>query len=210
MGSVAAEVVRRSPCPVLTVPSAAARSTPGPHAPVLVPVDFSDANREALAAARLFAARFDAPVELLHVAGEPVSYADAYADAHASAPANAPRVASGHEVGSGTRSYPGPRLRRFDGEVSGEPASRYHLREGRPEDEIAAVARRIGAGRIGAGRIVMATRGRTGWTRVRLGSVTERTLRRARCPVLSLRPEPTARVDDPGDGRVRVSADDPV
>jgi len=184
MGSVAAEVVRSAPCPVLTVPSAAARSTPGPYAPILVPVDFSDANREALAAAHLFAARFDAPVELLHVADEPVTYADAYANAHADAHASAPGLASGHEVRTGTRNNPVPRLRRFDRDAGTAPASRYHLREGRPEYEIAAVARRIGAGLI-----VMATHGRTGWARVRLGSVTEQTLRRARCPVLSLRPE---------------------
>jgi nucleotide-binding universal stress UspA family protein len=186
---------------VLTVPSAAVHSTPGSHAPILVPVDFSDANREALAAAHLFAARFDAPVELLHVADDPVTYADAYANAHADAYANAhadayanahtsaPGLASGHEVDIGTRNNPLPRLRRFDRDVGSVPASRYHLREGRPGYEIAAVARRIGAGLI-----VMATHGRTGWTRVRLGSVTEQTLRRARCPVLSLGPEATRAV----------------
>ncbi|MBW2240680.1 MAG: universal stress protein [Deltaproteobacteria bacterium] len=57
---------------------------------------------------------------------------------------------------------------------------------GMPSENIAAVAKEIGADLI-----VMGTHGRTGLAHVLLGSVTERTLRTAPCPVMAVRPHET-------------------
>lgn len=56
------------------------------------------------------------------------------------------------------------------------------LREGHPVEEITAVARKCGADLI-----VIATHGRSGLQHVLLGSVAERVVRQAPCPVLVVR-----------------------
>ena len=56
------------------------------------------------------------------------------------------------------------------------------VREGSPADEIVTAARQFGADLI-----VMATHGRSGLPHLLLGSVAERVLRQANCPVLALR-----------------------
>ena len=60
------------------------------------------------------------------------------------------------------------------------------VREGAAGEVIAAVAQELGCDLI-----VMPSRGRTGLSRFLLGSVAERVLRLARCPVLVLRPAAT-------------------
>lgn len=173
MGSVAEEVVRRAPCPVLTVPNTAARTAPSPTSPVLVPVDLAEANRDALVAARLFAEQFAAPVEVVHVVeddglGQEVLYhISGLLTINDTVPAAVEKIEA--------------RLRRFVDEAGGGVA-RTHVRSGRPDREITSLA-----DETGAGLIVMATHGLAGLERVTVGSVTERTLRGAPCPVLSLR-----------------------
>jgi len=54
--------------------------------------------------------------------------------------------------------------------------------EGDPADGIVAAAEREGADLI-----VIATHGRTGWRRLMFGSVAEKVIRHARCPVLVIR-----------------------
>lgn len=179
MGSVAEEVVRLAPCPVLTVPDAAARTAPGPDAPVLVPVDFSDANAEALTAARLVADQFRAPVELVHVVEEPGPYPSVYDDVQGLLPMIVPVFATAR--GGRTAGQLTEHLQRF-GEEQGLESPRCHVRYGQPAHEILAVAEESQAGLI-----VMATEGLKGLQHALLGSVTERTLRRAPCPVLSVR-----------------------
>lgn len=176
MGSVAEEVVRRSPCPVLTVPNAAARTAPGPSAPVLVPVDFSETNREAVSAAQLIAAQFEAPVELVHVVERTGPYPDFYN--------NIPGLLTFYDTVPDSEEQVEPHLRRFGEDVGG--VTGYHVRSGRPDRAIAEVAEEVGAGLI-----VMATHGLTGLDHALIGSVTERTLRRAPCPVLALHAVPT-------------------
>ncbi len=75
----------------------------------------------------------------------------------------------------------------------------YRVGEGEPATEIIHQARALGANLI-----VMGTHGRTGLGRLLLGSVAEAVLRKAPCPVLTLRaplfvgaPEPVAAVEDP-------------
>ena len=165
LGSVAAEVARKAPCPVLTVPNAAARTAPGPHAPVLVPVDLSLENESALVAARLIAREFLASVELVHVLEGTAAH-------HHPIP---PTDTVTEEVQVGAA------MRRIENGAESDVV-RTHIRRGRPSREIVDLAREIGAGLI-----VMATRGVTGLDRAISGSVTERTLRAVPCPVLALR-----------------------
>ena len=54
--------------------------------------------------------------------------------------------------------------------------------EGDPADEIVSAAEEIGADLI-----VVATHGRSGWRRFVLGSVTEKLMRSAECPILTVR-----------------------
>ena len=124
-------------------------------------------------AAKRTAALFDAPVELVHVVEEagpyPVFYPEAFGVSPPAAEAAFIERAERH-------------LREFDAAVGGEPAAAFHIRVGRPHREIIELAEELGAGLI-----VMATHGLTGLEHALLGSVTERTLRSAPCPVLSVR-----------------------
>jgi nucleotide-binding universal stress UspA family protein len=62
----------------------------------------------------------------------------------------------------------------------------YHIREGNAADEVARTAKALDADVI-----VMGTHGRTGLSRLLVGSVAESVMRRASCPVLALRfPDP--------------------
>jgi nucleotide-binding universal stress UspA family protein len=176
VGSVAEEVVRRADCPVLTVPNAASRTAPSPSAPVLAPVDFSASSRAALAYAKRFAAHFGAPVELVHVLGDMGPYPAFYTEGGVMPVEEMAALAEQAET------Y----LRRFDGEVGGAPAAQYHVRTGAAHREIVALA-----GERDHGLIVMATHGLTGLKHALLGSVTERTLRRTPCPLLSIRSSAT-------------------
>jgi nucleotide-binding universal stress UspA family protein len=172
-GSVAEEVVRLAPCPVLTVPNAAVRTAPGPAAPVLVPVDFAASNQSATRAAKRTAALFGAPVELVHVVEDvgpyPVFYPEAFGVSPGIAEAEFLDRAEQH-------------LRAFNADAGGDPAAAFHVRCGRPHREIIEIAEARNAGLV-----VMATHGLTGLEHALLGSVTERTIRSAPCPVLSVR-----------------------
>lgn len=172
VGSVAEEVVRRATCPVLTVPNAARRTAPSPDAPVLVPVDFSDSSRMALTHAKAFAAHFDAPVELVHVLSDAGPYPDFYSEGGLMPVEEMVALAKQAEV------Y----LRHFDREVAGRTAAKFYVRTGTPHREITALAEENDYGLI-----VMATHGLTGIKHALLGSITERTLRRTACPLLSIR-----------------------
>jgi nucleotide-binding universal stress UspA family protein len=73
---------------------------------------------------------------------------------------------------------------------SGEPEVRvlHRLVEGQPVDEILRLAKEIGCDLI-----VMGTHGRTGFGRVLMGSVAEKVVRTAPCPVVTVRqPSPLA------------------
>ncbi|MDQ3910317.1 MAG: universal stress protein [Actinomycetota bacterium] len=69
-------------------------------------------------------------------------------------------------------------------EAAGGSVARTHLRTGRPEAEITALAEEIGAGLI-----VVGSRGLGGMRRALMGSVSNSVVRHARCPVLVVRKE---------------------
>ncbi len=78
-------------------------------------------------------------------------------------------------------------LRRFRARDSGV-AVEHRLAEGEPAEEILRVAQKVGCDLI-----VMGTHGRTGLGRLLMGSVAEQVVRRAPCPVLTVKaPFPAA------------------
>ena len=68
----------------------------------------------------------------------------------------------------------------------------YRLLEGDPATVIAETA-----GEIDADLVVMGTHGRTGLTRLVMGSVAEEVLRRASCPVLTVRDVAKVKIEEP-------------
>jgi nucleotide-binding universal stress UspA family protein len=73
------------------------------------------------------------------------------------------------------------KLDHLEAPAAGPPLER-RLAEGDPADEILRLAREAGADLI-----VMGTHGRTGLARLLMGSVAEQVVRRAPCPVLTIR-----------------------
>jgi nucleotide-binding universal stress UspA family protein len=139
---------------------------------ILHPTDFSRASAPALRRAVALARACRAPLVLLHVMtppspfiGEgtlPSSYADLLILARRSSKRRLAAVLG--------------RVRRTGVRVQAI------LAEGLPAGEILRAARRMRADLI-----VMGTHGRTGVSRVFMGSVAERVVRESRCPVLTVR-----------------------
>jgi nucleotide-binding universal stress UspA family protein len=67
LGSITEKVLRKAPCPVLTVPPAAVTTGTVPYKRLLCPVDFSESSMAALNIAFSLAKEADANVTLLHV-----------------------------------------------------------------------------------------------------------------------------------------------
>jgi nucleotide-binding universal stress UspA family protein len=149
-----------------------------PWKKILCPVDFSEPSRAALQAAAELARHFDAEVLLFHA-------------------------------------YQLPGYTLPEGSVVASPKMLQDLADQaeRHLEEWAALARTMGAPRVttekgigdpaieiielgrerGAELIVVGTHGRTGLRHALLGSVAERVVRRAGCPVLTVHPEGKAR-----------------
>jgi universal stress protein A len=132
---------------------------------ILVPTDFSPPSAAALACARELAGRFGASLHLLHVAESVFLRA----------------------VSEDPRERRDALLRQLQTLLPAEEQRRVALtvaveRSDEPADEIARHAR-VEDIRL----IVMGTHGRTGLSRLLIGSVAEKVVRRAACPVLTVR-----------------------
>jgi nucleotide-binding universal stress UspA family protein len=73
LGSVAEEVVRMAPCSVLTIREREEPMPPEAAKQLLVPVDFSEFSKRALASAKKVAAAYHARLQLLHVIEEVIN-----------------------------------------------------------------------------------------------------------------------------------------
>jgi universal stress protein A len=142
---------------------------------VLVPIDFSPSSRAALEYGTFLAGKLGAELTVLHV-WEPPGYVGP--DALALLP-----------IAHGERGWEQTRLevtREVDHFVSRSLAKPKQLgvrvEQGEPSDMILKIARDGGADLI-----VMGTHGRTGLSRLLIGSVAEAVLRRSTCPVLTIR-----------------------
>jgi nucleotide-binding universal stress UspA family protein len=146
---------------------------------ILVPVDYSVHSREAIRAAAELSSRFDASVTLVHVF----------------------ELLTGIEA-SLAYSLPEGYLLFTPKQIDDLTTEYRKLLAGAKRDAEAAGARRVEAQQLqgtpafailelaksdGFDLIVMGTHGRTGVGRVMLGSVAERVLRAAPCPVLTVR-----------------------
>jgi nucleotide-binding universal stress UspA family protein len=139
---------------------------------MLVPSDFSAASTAAIEYATDLARRLDARLRLIHVFQIPV-----FAVPDTVVPVSP-------ETAVSLREAVGQRLEseRAQVEKSGVPATAQVL-DGAPFVEIIRTARDLPADLI-----VMGTHGRTGLKHVLLGSVAEKVVRKAGCPVLVVRP----------------------
>ena len=143
---------------------------------ILVPVDFSDASRDALRHALELATTFDADVHALHV-WEPSPYLSPDAVVWLKGEQQSFWEHMKHQLDE--------RLNATVGEVVTETSSDTHRHvetevvSGYTSETILSTIREGGFDMV-----VMGTRGRTGLERLRLGSVAEQVLRQAPCPVL--------------------------
>jgi nucleotide-binding universal stress UspA family protein len=175
MGSVAEEVTREATCAVYTVRNADASPQEAPLERILVPLDFSEHGRHALTQAREMAATFRAHLDVLHVIENMPMMRFYY-----------PQLIPSDSGGGEPDSEPDlkARVRRKMVEMVedlDEPAGdvQYHLGYGHVSSSIIDFAEAHGTGLI-----VMPSHGLTDLKRFLMGSVTERVMRTAPCPML--------------------------
>ncbi len=179
LGSVAEQVVRRAPCPVLTVRQEhpVVRRSGAPPT-IVVPIDFSPFCRPTLQYALDLARLYEAELDLVHVV-EQVNLPNVYGIDPI------PMVASDLQ----TRSREA--LEALAGEVLPEDqAVRCTVLVGHAGYDIAEFA-----SEQDADMIVIATHGLTGLKRLLMGSVTEQVLRTATCPVFTVRSYEPAEIE---------------
>ena len=177
LGSIAERVIRGASCPVLTVRTEPAESDqeegdpsmPVTLARILVPVDFSDCSLDALAFAVKVAQQAEASIILLHVL-EPVSYGLDFTLGNITTREEA-RISWTKRLEDLASSHRQPHV----------PVE-IQLRGGLPIDSILDSAQTMPCDLI-----VMGTHGRRGISHAFSGSVAEAVLRKAHCPVLTVR-----------------------
>jgi nucleotide-binding universal stress UspA family protein len=153
---------------------------------VLVPIDFSPSARAALEYATFLVGRLGADLEVLHV-WEPPGYVGP--DTLALLP-----LAPGQPGWDQTRGEVLREVEHFLGKGTARPKQlSVRVEAGEPSDTILKIAKDGGTDLI-----VMGTHGRTGLSRLLIGSVAEAVLRRSTCPVLTIRvPSRTSRESVP-------------
>jgi len=163
LGSVTELVVRHAPCPVLTVRP---ETKPLPFSHVLCPVDLSKPARDAMGLAADFVQPGSAGITLLHVIERPVLFGDGLEpDSHRDL--NARHAAL---------------LDRWTAELKTKvavPVTQL-TRIGRPGAQVLALLDEDPTFDL----VVMGSHGHTGASRLLLGSVAEKVVRHARCPVV--------------------------
>ncbi len=177
--SVAEEVVRQAKCPTLTVRTGEEAVPVRAVQRVLVPLDFSASARLQVAHAAALAEGYGAQVDLLHVIEEAV-----FPTVYGIDPGTPPTA----EIEARSEEA----LRQLAEEVvaPGGLRAAVHVRTGHPVRDILAFA-----DKQESDLVVMATHGRTGLERFLIGSVAEKVVRAASCPVFTVRPFGKSLVD---------------
>jgi nucleotide-binding universal stress UspA family protein len=170
LGSVAERIARHSPSPVLV-----ARTDPAwPLASVLVPLDFSESDEEALHLASELARAVPAAFDLLHV----LSFGEVAGVVY-------PEAVAAWSVGErGEKEREAEKRIREEASRHPQLKSEPWVAVGAPVSEILDKARGSAADLI-----LIATHGRTGLPRLFLGSVAEQVIRYAPCSVLAFSPK---------------------
>jgi nucleotide-binding universal stress UspA family protein len=151
---------------------------PGAIRTILVPHDFSAHSHAAYARAEQLARLSGASIHLLHVVNSPML--------HAVTPAGPLHLALPDVVTKAARLEAAELLHEIASHSRCQVA--VHVSEGLPADEICELAEEVAADLI-----VMGTHGREGLSNLLHGSVAQRTQRRARCAVLTVREPVEAR-----------------
>jgi len=141
-----------------------------PYRKILVPVDFSEHSARALDHAIALAKAFGAEIALLH-SYEVMPIVTLYGVGYPDSLDAELREAATKRLAGWREKVAGEGITVSDRVVSGPPAEEIH--------DVALD--------LGVDLIVMGTRGLRGLKHVMLGSVAERTLRRAPCPVLAVK-----------------------
>jgi nucleotide-binding universal stress UspA family protein len=171
LGSVTEKVLRNAACPVLTVPPKAATASALPFKRLLCPVDFSEPSLQALHAALSIAEESDAALTVLNVIDWPDD------ETFLVETFESPDMRRHLETGILER------LEAFipdDARVWSRPSSRVVV--GKPHREIVAAA-----DGMSADLIVIGVHGRNAADVSLFGSTTNQVVRRASCPVLTIR-----------------------
>lgn len=170
LGSVAEEVVQMATCPVMTLRLEKNGATVGDYGRVLIPVDFSEHSKRAIQFARDISKKEKAQIHLLHVVEESA-------------------LPSFYRIGRDEGPSPSDIRQRAEEELellkreiedADHPVS-VHVLPGNPAREI---VRFVDQNDIRL--VVIATHGLTGFEHFLLGSVTEKVVRLAGCPVCTL------------------------
>ncbi len=143
---------------------------------ILVPTDFSDFSRPAMTYACAIAARFDAELHLLHVVPDPAMLIPEAAAFSVEAMQSQTEQLS-KDAAVALEKLP------CDGWENGRPVVRA-VRVGTAFLEIIDYAKKEDIDLL-----VIGTHGRSGLMHVLMGSVAERIVRKAPCPVLTVKPE---------------------
>lgn len=139
---------------------------------ILVPVDFSDYSKDALKYAVQFAKQFNARLYIVYVV-EPVIYPADFSMGQVAIPSleNDIKNRAEEEMESLVKSFVDPSIK-----------TEKIIKTGKPFVEIIETAREVDADII-----IMATHGHTGVEHLLFGSTAEKVVRKAPCPVLTLR-----------------------
>ena len=165
LGSVAEEVLRTAPCPVLTVRAGEGGTAAWNVETILAPVDFSEASEQAVRHARELALTYGAQVILLHAVEEAV-YPSAYGMEMADIPGPEIIQRVDASLASMAREIIGHEHVVVESVVGYAPSVILDYQQEHDVD-----------------LTVIATHGRSGLDRLLLGSVTERVVRQATAPV---------------------------
>jgi nucleotide-binding universal stress UspA family protein len=138
---------------------------------ILCPIDFSDFSRHALIHARAIAGQHASTLTLLHVC--PMTAAP-YALGLPVVPVSVPTPVDLRALVESMRRFAGT-------DVATSVATQFEIGEGDAASEIL-----DRAAAMPSDLIVMGTHGRSGFERLVLGSVTEKVIRKATCPVLTV------------------------
>jgi len=183
LGSVANTLIRQSNCPVMTVRERGDDTHTSDdviYDKLLAPIDFSEYSRASLQLSKAVAHRYGGTQHLLFVAEKRVlpTFSDTGLPGVGVVEMDPEIVANAESA-----------LEALNDAVEGpEVESDYHVREGDVAEDIVDFA-----GTKAVNLIVMATRGLTGIDRFVIGSNTERVVRTAPCPVLTVPPPPAQR-----------------
>jgi nucleotide-binding universal stress UspA family protein len=142
---------------------------------ILFPTDFSDLSRHVLSYARSFAESFEAELHMLHVVDESFQYW------MATGPNSLPVGPSPEELATASEKAMADFVRQHLADATGM-AIITKVVVGRPFLEIIRYSRDQQIDLI-----VLGTHGRSGLSHVLMGSVAEKVVRKAPCPVLSVR-----------------------